>query len=148
MSAGSSLLAMVFAGFLTLSASQDTPHPVDACPGPCLDVTSESFESTVIHALEGSRDSARALANYFAGTNDLESARYWTSIALENGDETIRYNLAYLLYLAGDRQSLHRALFHLRKIEAVGSEEAIELRAEVEASLRLMSKRNGTERPQ
>lgn len=109
------------------------PQPIDACASGCTEAV--ITDDSELLALDGSIKHAKLLSEKYAYDNDLSRAMYWAGIALENGDESIRYNYAYFLFLSKDRRNLRRSLFHLRKAEAHGSIDASTLKAEVEAAL-------------
>jgi len=80
-------------------------------------------------AMLGSAEAAEKLAGFFGVQLDSQNQAYWLSIAVENGDEEQRLNLARAYTRERTEYSDNRARFWYKKIIAAGPKDMSELAA-------------------
>jgi len=116
---GLGLVAVAEASFA--ADKKDTPVRLSAD----MDLNPAQQAQLSNEALNGSKESARKLANFhFIVRGDRDASIKWFTIGAENGDASCAYQLYMLLNPGPDSEDRKRSLFWLRKAADGGLEAA------------------------
>lgn len=123
---------------LPLASEAQTVKPLTPQSEPVLPIAEFEYErahhvdakevsSLKQEAMKGSPEAAKKLADFFGVQQDWQNQAYWLSIAVENGDEEQRFNLARAYTRENDEYGEYRARYWYKKIISDGPKDMSEL---------------------